>query len=82
MSLIVGVTFINSRIGFPGNDEQLKFPKSAERVTYKRLYNRPFNIVATIWKDSKTLQFIRILRKTIIIEVYRSRSQGILLIPE
>ena len=77
LNLILGGTYRKNRIGFPGNDELLTLTKVVERGTYWRLFNRHFLIVATSWKDSKTLQFISILRKTIIMEVSRRRGSGI-----
>ena len=61
MNLIIGGTCRNNRIGLPGNYENLTFPRGEVRGTYRRIYNRLFHLVATIWKDSNTLQLIIIL---------------------
>ena len=37
LNLILGGTYRKNRIGFTGNYERLKFPKVAERGTYRRL---------------------------------------------
>ena len=55
MKLIGYGTCRKNRIVFPGDYERLTFPKVAEGGTYRRIYNRCFHIVATIWKDSKIL---------------------------
>ena len=71
MNLIGVGTCRKNRIGFPGNYERFVFPKSAERVTYRQIYNRRFRLVATRRKDFKTLQFVSSLRETVITEVPR-----------
>ena len=71
INLIGGGTCRNIRICFLGDDEPLTFPKGIDIGTYSWLYNRRFHIVATRWKDYKTLQFISSLRKTVITEVSR-----------
>ena len=53
-----------NRIGFPGKDPRLVLSSRAERGTFQRLYCARFNMIATRWKDSKTLQFISNLRIT------------------
>ena len=77
MNLIWGGTWRKNIVCFPGDEKWLTFSKLARRGTCGRLYNRRFHIVATRWKDYKTLQFISSLRKTVITEVSRRWVQDI-----
>ena len=77
MNRVLGGTYINNIISLPGNYERLTFPKGARRVNYRWIHNRRFHTLSTTWKDFKTLQFVRGLRKTGIREVSRSKGQGI-----
>ena len=63
LNVLAGGKCWNNRKGFPGKDDNITLPRGCERGTSKRLYNRGFHIVATRWKDSKTIQFISSLRK-------------------
>ena len=55
MDLIGGGTCRKNRIGFKEDDEWLKFPKVSKRGAYRWINNRRFHILATRFKDSKTL---------------------------
>ena len=77
MNLIGCETCRKNRIGFPVNDEWFTFPKDADRLTYRQIYNMRFHIAATRWKNSNTLQFIISFINTAITEVSRRRVQYI-----
>ena len=63
LNILAGNTREKTRKYFPVKHNCLNLLRSCERGTFKHIYNCCFRIVATRWKDSKTLQFISILRK-------------------
>ena len=63
---------------FQGKNDNITLPRGCERGTFKRLYNSCFCLVVTLWKDLKTLQCIRSLKKILKTEVTQRRGQELI----
>eukprot|EP00957_Ditylum_brightwellii_P030495 2309413-Ditylum_brightwellii.AAC.1 len=77
MNILGAGTCRKNRKGFPGDVSRLVVPSQSQWGTFKRLYNRLFYLVATRWKNSKTLQFISNLRVTGVLNVQRRIGRSI-----